>query len=80
MTSSWEGNCIHDCLESGHGQLVKPASGNYLSHVSKDRILSVISTERADLMRNLGKEQLVRKADEDEELADSRGLPENLKS
>ncbi|WP_074975792.1 ParB/RepB/Spo0J family partition protein [Nitrosospira multiformis] len=60
----------------------KPTSGNYLSHVSKDRILSVVaeavSTERANLMRNLRKEQLVRKADE--ELSDSRWLPENLKA
>jgi ParB family chromosome partitioning protein len=58
----------------------KPTSGNYLSHVSKGRILSVVaeavSTERADLMRNLRKEQLVRKADE--ELSESRWLPECL--
>jgi ParB family chromosome partitioning protein len=59
----------------------KPTSGNYLSHISKDRILSVVaeavSTERAHLMRNLRKEQLVRKADE--ELSESRWLPECLK-
>ena len=54
---------------------------NYLSHVSKDRILSVVakvvSPDRADAMRGLKKDQLVIKADE--ELSGSRWLPDNLK-
>jgi len=55
---------------------------NYLSHVSKDRILSVVtkvvSPDKADAMRGLKKDQLVIKADE--ELSGSRWLPDNLKS
>lgn len=55
---------------------------NYLSHVSKDRILSVVtkvvSPDRADAMRGLKKDQLVLRADE--ELSRSRWLPDNLKS
>ena len=55
---------------------------NYLSHVSKDRILSVVtkavSPDRADAMRGLKKDQLVIKADE--ELSGLRWLPDNLKS
>ena len=58
-----------------------PTPENYLSHVSKDQVLSVVteavSADRADLMRNLKKEQLVQKADE--ELSDLRWLPDNLK-
>jgi ParB family chromosome partitioning protein len=59
----------------------KPTPENYLSHVSKDKILSVVadavSIERANLMRNLRKEQLVQKADE--ELSGLRWLPDNFK-
>jgi ParB family chromosome partitioning protein len=55
---------------------------NYLSHVSKDRILSVVtkgvSPDRADAMRGLKKDQLVLRADE--ELSGMRWLPDNLKS
>jgi ParB family chromosome partitioning protein len=54
---------------------------NYLSHVSKDRILSVVteaaSADKADAMRGLKKEQLMQKADE--ELSGLRWLPDNLK-
>jgi len=54
---------------------------NYLSHVSKDRILTVVtqaaSPEKADVMRGLKKEQLVQKADE--ALSGLRWLPGNLK-
>jgi ParB family chromosome partitioning protein len=54
---------------------------NYLSHVSKDRILSIVtqaaSTDKAEAMRGLKKEQLVQKADE--ELSALRWLPDNLK-
>jgi ParB family chromosome partitioning protein len=54
---------------------------NYLSHVSKDQILSVVaeaaSPEKADALRGLKKEQLVQKADE--ELSGLRWLPGNLK-
>jgi ParB family chromosome partitioning protein len=54
---------------------------NYLSHVSKDRILAVVaeaaSVDRADAMRGLKKVQLVQKADE--ELSGLRWLPGNLK-
>jgi ParB family chromosome partitioning protein len=55
---------------------------NYLSHVSKDRILAVVaeaaSVDRADAMRGLKKEQLVQKADE--ELSRLKWLPDNLKA
>jgi ParB family transcriptional regulator, chromosome partitioning protein len=54
---------------------------NYLLHVSKDRILSVVteavSLEKADAMRGLKKDQLVMSADE--ELSGLRWLPENFK-
>lgn len=54
---------------------------NYLSHVSKDRILSVVteavSPEKADAMRSLKKEQLVLRADE--ELSGRHWLPDNFK-
>ncbi len=54
---------------------------NYLSHISKDRILAVVaeasSVDRADAMRGLKKEQLVQKADE--ALSGLRWLPDNLK-
>ncbi|SEO26336.1 chromosome partitioning protein, ParB family [Nitrosospira multiformis] len=54
---------------------------NYLSHVSKDRILSVVteavSPEKADAMRGLKKDQLVLRADE--ELSGKRWLPDNFK-
>jgi ParB family chromosome partitioning protein len=54
---------------------------NYLSHVPKDRILSVVteavSFEKADAMRGLKKDQLVLRADE--ELSGLRWLPENFK-
>ena len=59
----------------------KPTPENYLSHVSKERILSVVTeavpASNADLMRNLKKEQLVQKADE--ELSGLRWLPDNFK-
>ena len=55
---------------------------NYLSHVSKDRILSVVteavSPEKADAMRGLKKDQLVMRADE--ELSGFRWLPDNFKA
>jgi ParB family chromosome partitioning protein len=54
---------------------------NYLSHISKDWILSVvtqaISADKAEAMRGLKKEQLVQKADE--ALSGLRWLPVNLK-
>ena len=54
---------------------------NYLSHVSKDRILSIVtqaaSAEKAEALRGLKKEHLVQKADE--ELSSLRWLPDNLK-
>jgi ParB family chromosome partitioning protein len=54
---------------------------NYLSHVSKDRILSVmtkaVSPGKADAMRGLKKDQLVIRADE--ELSGLRWLPDNFK-
>lgn len=55
---------------------------NYLSHVSKDRILEVIAEValpgNTDLMRGLKKKQLVQKAYE--EISGSRWLPGNLKT
>lgn len=60
----------------------KATPENYLSHVSKDRILSVVteavSVDKADAMRGLRKDQLAQKADE--ELSGLRWLPENLKA
>ena len=54
---------------------------NYLSHVSKDRILSVVteavSADKAEAMRGLKKGELVQKADE--ELSGLRWLPDNFK-
>jgi ParB family chromosome partitioning protein len=54
---------------------------NYLSHVLKDRILSVmteaVSPGKADAMRGLKKDQLVLRADE--ELSGLRWLPDNFK-
>jgi ParB family chromosome partitioning protein len=54
---------------------------NYLSHVSKDRILSivteVVAVDKADVMRGLKKHQLVQKADE--ELSGLRWLPDNFR-
>ena len=59
----------------------KPTPENYLSHVSKEQILSVVteavSAGKADLMRGLKKDQLVQKADE--ELSGLRWLPDNFK-
>lgn len=59
-----------------------PTPENYLSHVSKDRIMAVVgeavSLGNADLMRNLKKDQLVQKADE--ELSGLRWLPDCLKA
>ena len=59
----------------------KPTPENYLAHVSKEQILSVVteavSAGKADLMRGLKKQELVRKADE--ELSSLRWLPENFK-
>jgi len=59
----------------------KPSPENYLSHVSKDQILSVVieavSAGKADLMRGLKKDQLIQKADE--ELSGLRWLPKCLK-
>jgi ParB family transcriptional regulator, chromosome partitioning protein len=58
-----------------------PTPENYLAHVSKEQILTVVaeavSTDKADLMRGLKKDQLVQKADE--ELSSLRWLPENFK-
>ena len=55
---------------------------NYLSHVSKDRILSVVteavSADKAEAMRGLKKGELVQKADE--ELSGLRWLPDNFKA
>jgi ParB family chromosome partitioning protein len=55
---------------------------NYLSHVSKDRILSIVtqaaSADKAEALRGLKKEQLVQKADE--ALSGLRWLPNNLKA
>ena len=55
---------------------------NYLSHVSKERVLSVVSEavslEKADAMRGLKKDQLVMRADE--ELSGLRWLPDNFKA
>jgi ParB family chromosome partitioning protein len=55
---------------------------NYLSHVSKERVLSVVSEavsfEKADAMRGLKKDQLVMRADE--ELSGVRWLPDNFKA
>jgi ParB family chromosome partitioning protein len=55
---------------------------NYLSHVSKDRILEVVAEValpgNVDLMRGLKKQELIRQADE--ELRGSRWLPDNLKT
>ena len=55
---------------------------NYMSHVSKDRILSVVtevvSLEKADSMRGLKKDQLVMRADE--ELSGLRWVPGNFKA
>jgi ParB family chromosome partitioning protein len=60
----------------------EPTPENYLSHVAKDRILTVVteakSPAKADTMRGLKKEQLVQKADE--ELSGLRWLPGNLKA
>ncbi|MDQ2946794.1 MAG: hypothetical protein M3Y27_12750, partial [Acidobacteriota bacterium] len=68
--------------ESRHGRLVGGHGGEHLSHVSKDRILSVVtqaaSAGKAEAMRNLKKDQLVQKADE--ELSGLRWLPDNLKA
>jgi ParB family chromosome partitioning protein len=54
---------------------------NYLSHVSKDRILSIVtqaaSGEKAEALRGLKKGELVQKADE--ALSRMRWLPDNLK-
>jgi len=54
---------------------------NYLSHVSKERILSVVteavSLEKADTIRGLKKDQLVMRADE--ELSSLHWLPDNFK-
>ena len=59
----------------------KPTPENYLSHVSKEQILSVVaeavSAGKADLMRGLKKDQLPQKADE--ELSGLRWLPDNFK-
>jgi ParB family chromosome partitioning protein len=55
---------------------------NYLSHVSKDRILSVVteavSADKAEALRGLKKGELVQKADE--ELSGLRWLPDNFKA
>ena len=55
---------------------------NYLSHVSKERVLSVVSEavsfEKADAMRGLKKDQLVMRADE--ALSGLRWLPDNFKA
>ena len=55
---------------------------NYLSHVSKERVLSVVSEavsfEKADAMRGLKKDQLGMRADE--ELSGLRWLPDNFKA
>jgi ParB family chromosome partitioning protein len=55
---------------------------NYLSHVSKDRILAVVgeaaSVDRADARRGLKKQELVSRAGE--ELSGLRWLPDNLKA
>lgn len=55
---------------------------NYLAHISKDRILSIvtqaISADKAEAMRGLKKEQLVQKADE--ALSGLRWLPDSLKA
>lgn len=60
----------------------EPTPENYLSHVSKDRIMAVVGETvalgNADLMRNLKKDQLVQKADE--ELSGLRWLPDCLKA
>jgi ParB family chromosome partitioning protein len=54
---------------------------NYLSHVSKDRILSIVtqaaSAEKAEALHGLKKGELVQKADEI--LSGLRWLPDNLK-
>ena len=59
----------------------KPTAENYLAHVSKEQILSVmveaVSAGKAELMRGLKKQELVRNADE--ELSGLRWLPENFK-
>ncbi|SHM15974.1 chromosome partitioning protein, ParB family, partial [Nitrosospira sp. Nsp11] len=59
----------------------QPTPENYLSHVSKDRIIAVVgeavSSQNADLMRGLKKDDLVRQADS--ELTGLRWLPNNLK-
>jgi ParB family chromosome partitioning protein len=55
---------------------------HYLSHVSKDRILSIVtqaaSANKAEAMRGLKKEQLVQKADE--ALSGLRWVPDSLKA
>jgi ParB family chromosome partitioning protein len=54
---------------------------NYLSHVSKDRILSIVtqsaSADKAEALRGLKKGELVQKAEET--LSGLRWLPDNLK-
>jgi ParB family chromosome partitioning protein len=58
----------------------KPTAENYLSHVSKEQILSVVteaaSADKANLMRGLKKAELVKLADE--ELSGLGWLPKNL--
>lgn len=55
---------------------------NYLSHVSKDRILEVVtevvSADKANSLRGLKKQELVIKAND--ELSGSRWLPDCLKT
>jgi ParB family chromosome partitioning protein len=73
---------IMTALDLDMGDWWEATPENYLSHVSKDRILAVVAEAatpgKADLMRGLKKEQLVQKADE--ELSGLRWLPGNLKT
>ena len=59
----------------------EPTPENYLSHVSKDKILEVVgeavSPDIAQALKKMKKDELVESADK--YLSGSRWLPENLK-
>ena len=72
---------LMNALNLDMSQWWEATAENYLSHVNKDRILSIVndavSPRNADLMRSLKKADLVRQAES--ELSGLKWLPDNFK-
>ena len=72
---------LMNALNLNMAQWWEATAENYLAHVNKDRILSIVteavSPRNADLMRNLKKADLVRQAET--ELSGLNWLPDNFK-